>query len=49
MSNDFNPDQDQRSVENVGPDWVKTVFKGYQQTTKAAASKGRVNVKGMPR
>ena len=50
MSKDFDPDQDRRrSVENVGPDWVQTVFKDYQQTTKVAASNGRVNVKGMPR
>ena len=33
----------------ISPDWVQTVFKGYQQTTKVAAGKGRVNVKGMPR
>ena len=41
VSNYFDPDQDRR--------WVRTVFKGYQQTTKVAASKGRVYVKGMPR
>ena len=46
VSNYFDPDQDRRTV---GPDWVRTVFKGYQQTTNVAASKGRVYVKGMPR
>ena len=27
----------------IGPDWVKTVCKGYQQTTKVSASMGTVN------
>ena len=40
MSNCFDPDQ------NLLSDliWVQTVCKGYQQTTKAAASKEGVNV-----
>ena len=40
MSNGLNSDQDRHSV---GPDQDPTVCKGYQQTTKVAAGKERVN------
>ena len=39
MSNGFDPDQDRHSV---GPDLGPNVCKGYQQTTKIAASTERV-------
>ena len=41
MSNWLDPDQDR---QNVGPDLVQTVCKGYHQTTKVATSKERVSV-----
>ena len=41
MSDSLDPDQDQSSV---GPDLFQTVCKGYQQTTKVAASKERANL-----
>ena len=39
MSNGLDQDQGR---QNVGPDLVPTVCKGYEQTTKFAASKERV-------
>ena len=39
MSNSLDPDQDRHSVD---PDLGQTVWDGYQQTTKVAASKERV-------
>ena len=41
MSNSLAPDQDQHSVT---PDLVPAVCTGYQQMTKLAASKERVNL-----
>ena len=41
--NGLDPNQDQK--KNYNPDLVQTVCKGYQQTTKVAASKERVNKK----
>ena len=39
MSNGLEPDQ---NCHSVGPDWVQTACKAYQETTKVAASKERV-------
>ena len=41
VSNGLGPDQDRRSVD---PDLCPPVCKGYQQLTKVAASKKRVNL-----
>ena len=38
VSNGFDPDQDRHQVLI----WVQTVYKGYHQTTKVAASRERV-------
>ena len=39
MSNSLDPDQDRH---DVGPDWIQTVCKGYQQMTQVDDSKERI-------